>query len=71
MPPSLLHECIQFFSSHLEVIYFALRHLQELLTYDGGRGAGKHGETVTTLGEAWLCYRQEENPASPLVMSTG
>lgn len=46
MPPSLLHECVQFFSSHLEVIYFALRHLQELSTYDGGSGAGKLGETL-------------------------
>ena len=46
MPPSLLHECIWFFSSHLEVIYFALRHLQGLLTYDEGSRAGKHGETL-------------------------
>lgn len=73
MPPSLLHECTQFFSSHLEVIYFALRHLQRLLTCDGGRGAGKHGEAMDaiTVGEAWLCWRQEEDPLPNWAMSTG
>lgn len=27
--------------------------------------------TVVTLGEAWLCWRQEENPLPHWVMSTG
>lgn len=27
--------------------------------------------TVTTLGEAWLCWRQEENPLPYWVMSAG